>query len=107
MKIHVSIMWALTKKQTIYRSLFDVTGITNGKPREDIQLIIDEINDYINSCSDRKLSLAELIFKLTRPSMGGEKRNSVLSSLCSCKSQRGYYCLLFKQRSAAHSGSGC
>lgn len=61
------------QEATIYRSLFDVTGITNGKPREDIQLILDEINDYINSCNDRKLSLAELIFKLTRPPYGMRK----------------------------------
>lgn len=61
------------QEATIYRSLFDVTGITNGKPREDIQLILDEINDYINSCSDKKLSLRELISRLTKPPYGMRK----------------------------------
>ena len=61
------------QEATIYRSLFDVTGITKTKTRDDIQLIIEEINEYINSCSDRKLSLVDLVFKLTRPPYGMRK----------------------------------
>lgn len=54
------------QEATIYRALFDVTGITSGKPRDDIQLIIDEIDEYINSCCDRKLLLDKLVIKLTK-----------------------------------------
>ena len=61
------------QEATIYRSLFDVTEITKGKAREDVQLVIDEINEYVNSCSDKKVSLTEIVRKLTKAPYGMRK----------------------------------
>jgi len=58
------------QEATVYRALFDVTGITKGTPREDIQLIIDEINEYVNSCCDCKIPLSCIINKLTKAPYG-------------------------------------
>lgn len=58
------------QEATIYRSLFGVTGITDGKPREDIQLILKKINEYVDSCSDKKLSLTEIVHKLIKAPYG-------------------------------------
>ena len=53
------------QEATIYRALFDVTGITKSEIRDDIKLVLNEINDYVNSCSDRKVSMTDLIEKLS------------------------------------------
>lgn len=58
------------QEATVYRSLFDVTEITKGKAREDIQLIINEINEYVNSCCDQKVSLSKIVQKLTKAPYG-------------------------------------
>lgn len=52
------------QEATVYRALFDVTGITDGNPRADIKRVIAEINEYVNSCSDKKAPLTVLIRKL-------------------------------------------
>jgi len=51
------------QEATIYRSLFCVTGIVDGDIREDIQLVIDEINRYIDSCCDKKVSVKGMVYK--------------------------------------------
>ena len=58
------------QEATVYRALFDVTGITTGKARNDIQQIIDEINKYVNSCCDQKVSLTSIVNKLTKAPYG-------------------------------------
>lgn len=64
------------QEATIYRALFVVTGITNFETREDIKCILNEINSYVNSCSDRKVPMIELIQKLSRSPYG--MRNGVI-----------------------------
>lgn len=59
-----------SQEATVYRALFDVTGITKGTPRNDIKLILKEINDYVNSCSDKKVSLTGLVSKLLKAPYG-------------------------------------
>ena len=54
------------QEATIYRSLFCVTGIVDGDIREDIQLVIDEINRYIDSCCDKKVSVKGMVYKSRR-----------------------------------------
>lgn len=58
------------QEATVYRSLFGVTGIVENNPREDIGCIINEINEYVNSCCDKKIPLTGLIEKLTRAPYG-------------------------------------
>ena len=58
------------QEATVYRSLFDVTRITKNDTRKDIQNIIDEINKYVNSCSDKKVPLTGLIEKLIKAPYG-------------------------------------
>ena len=58
------------QEATIYRSLFGVTGIVDGDMREDIQLVIDEINRYVDSCCDKKVSVKEMIYKLVKAPYG-------------------------------------
>lgn len=58
------------QEATVYRSLFDVTEITKGNAREDIQLVIDEINGYVSSCCDKKVSLTEIVYKLVKAPYG-------------------------------------
>lgn len=58
------------QEATVYRSLFDVTEITKGKAKEDIQLIINEVNEYVNSCCDQKVSLTKIVKKLTKAPYG-------------------------------------
>lgn len=52
------------QEATIYRALFDVTGITKNEIREDIQRILDEINKYVDSCCNQKVSLLYIVEKL-------------------------------------------
>ena len=58
------------QEATVYRSLFVVTGLTEGNAREDIQHVIDEINKYVNSCSDKKVSVAEIVRRLNKAPYG-------------------------------------
>lgn len=59
-----------SQEATVYRALFEVTGITKGKARDDVQQIIDEINEYVNSCCDQKVSLSSILNKLTKAPYG-------------------------------------
>lgn len=58
------------QEATIYRALFDVTGITKGEAREDVQCVVDKINQYVNTCCDQRLSLSSIVNKLTRAPYG-------------------------------------
>lgn len=59
-----------SQEATIYRALFDVTGITNGNARKDVQNVIDEINMYVNSCCDQKISLCVIVNNLVKAPYG-------------------------------------
>lgn len=52
------------QEATIYRSLFWVTGILKKENRKDINMVLDEINRYIDSCSNQRNSVAVIIKKL-------------------------------------------
>lgn len=52
------------QEATIYRSLFTVTNLIEGEPKKTIKQIIDEINDYVDSCCDQKVSLTNLVNRL-------------------------------------------
>lgn len=58
------------QEATIYRSLFKVTNILEGKPEKSIQEILEVIHEFINSCSDKKRALAILIEKLVSEPYG-------------------------------------
>lgn len=58
------------QEATIYRSLFVVTGVTKDETRADIQKVIDAINEYINSCCDIKVSMTNIVQKLTNAPFG-------------------------------------
>lgn len=58
------------QEATVYRSLFCVTGISEGVVREDIRNILDEINSYVNSCCDQKVLLQGLVNRLTHEPYG-------------------------------------
>lgn len=58
------------QEATVYRALFEVTGITKNSTREDIKLILEEINDFVTACSDKKVKLANLIQRLTHAPYG-------------------------------------
>ena len=58
------------QEATIYRSLFGVTNIVDGNPKPDIKVILDEIDKYIDSCSDKKVFLTVLINKLIKEPYG-------------------------------------
>lgn len=58
------------QEATVYRALFDVTGITKNDVRKDIQKILDEINNYVNSCCDKKVTLSEIVNRLTQEPYG-------------------------------------
>lgn len=58
------------QEATIYRSLFCVTGITSGHVREDVNSILERINTFVDSCSDRKVPLKDLISELVSSPYG-------------------------------------
>lgn len=58
------------QEATIYRALFDVTGITKGMAKADIQQIINEINGYVDSCCDKKVPLTSIIQKFINAPYG-------------------------------------
>lgn len=61
------------QEATVYRALFHVTGITKGKAKKNVQAVIDEINEYVNSCSDKRVSLTEIVSKLIKAPYGMRK----------------------------------
>lgn len=58
------------QEATVYRSLFVNTGIVAGKPHSDIEEIINVINDFIDSCCDKKVCINDLIARLTNSPYG-------------------------------------
>lgn len=59
-----------SQEATIYRSVFCLTGITNGNPSENITEIISLLNKFVDSCSDNRVSFAEIIRTLTKEPYG-------------------------------------
>lgn len=58
------------QEATVYRSLFGVTKIIEGKAKENIKRIIKEINDYVDSCCDQKVYLTNIVRKLKKEPYG-------------------------------------
>ena len=58
------------QEATIYRALFCVTQIKSGTPSENIKEVLETINQFIDSCSDKKNSLMSLVEKLTQEPFG-------------------------------------
>lgn len=52
------------QEATIYRALFCVTNIINHTPMDNIKFVLQEINDFIDSCSDAKISVEKVVTKL-------------------------------------------
>lgn len=52
------------QEATVYRSLFTVTNVVDGNKKENIERILDEINIFVDSCCDKKVSLSKLVRKL-------------------------------------------
>lgn len=61
------------QEATVYRSLFCQTGIDKGKQSDALTEILGKINDYIDSCSDKKTSIKPLINALTSAPYGMRK----------------------------------
>lgn len=59
-----------SQEATMYRSLFCVTGIMSGTPKPFFEDLLNLINEFVDSCSDQKTSLSELILKLTSAPYG-------------------------------------
>lgn len=58
------------QEATVYRSLFCVTGIRKESPDENLKAVLDEINLFVESSSDKKNSMTKLISKLTSAPYG-------------------------------------
>lgn len=58
------------QEATVYRSLFCQTGLLNGTQSRELTEIVSEINTYVDSCSDTKVPVAQLIKKLTSSPYG-------------------------------------
>lgn len=58
------------QEATIYRSLFCVTNIIDNSPADNVRDMLQEINGFVDSCSDTKVSLAVLLTKLTSEPYG-------------------------------------
>ena len=59
-----------SQEATIYRALFVGTGIKNECAENNIQEILCIINEFIDSCCDRKTTFTELITTLTKEPYG-------------------------------------
>ena len=59
------------QEATVYRSLFVCTGIVNQvKTNESINEVLNEINRFVDVCSERKTAISELIKTLTNEPYG-------------------------------------
>lgn len=58
------------QEATIYRSLFCVTNIINNSPDNNVRDMLQEINSFVDSCSDTKVSMVVLLTKLTSAPYG-------------------------------------
>lgn len=52
------------QEATVFRSLFVNTGVINGKANHELKEILEHIEEFIDSCCDRKTSLMKLIKEL-------------------------------------------
>ncbi|MCI9663316.1 MAG: hypothetical protein HFI46_05485 [Lachnospiraceae bacterium] len=59
-----------SQEATVYRSLFCVTKIVNNSPDDNIRDMLQEINEFVDSCSDTKGLMTSLITKLTSAPYG-------------------------------------
>lgn len=59
-----------SQEASVYRSLFCVTEIVTDSPRDNIKDMLQEINAFLDSCCDRKVSMLELIMQLTSAPYG-------------------------------------
>jgi hypothetical protein len=64
------------QEATIYRALFYGTGIITGNTESNMSEVLNVIDEFVNSCSDRKRNFSELIGKLTSAPYG--VRNGVI-----------------------------
>ena len=62
-----------SQEATVYRSLFCATGIQKGHVREDILHIIEAINSFVDSCSDNKVPITNIVNKLIKEPYGMRK----------------------------------
>lgn len=53
-----------SQEATIYRALFTVTGIKDNNIKHNVQCVLKEINNFIESCSDKKVSMSILVSRL-------------------------------------------
>ena len=58
------------QEATIYRSLFCVTNVINEAPDNNLKDVLEEINSFLDSCSDTKVSMTMLISRLTSAPYG-------------------------------------
>lgn len=58
------------QEATIYRSVFCQTGITRDDPDHNLAEIIDRINQFVDSCSDNRMSFSTIIGELTKAPYG-------------------------------------
>lgn len=49
------------QEATVYRSLFVVTGIRDNNAKTNIQTVLGEMNSFVESCSDKKVSMTVLL----------------------------------------------
>ena len=59
-----------SQEATVYRSLFCVTNVAIGQEAENLKHVIEEINNFLDSCSNVKNSMTELIATLTKAPYG-------------------------------------
>ena len=58
------------QEATIYRSVFNQTGITKNKPESNIAEVLMILNEFIDSCSDNKVIFSDIIKKITKAPFG-------------------------------------
>lgn len=58
------------QEATIYRSLFTVTNVIEGETKKTVKQILTVINEYVDSCCDKKVSLTNLVDRLTSEPFG-------------------------------------
>lgn len=58
------------QEATIYRSLFTVTNVIDGETKENAKRVIKEINRFVDSCCDQKVSLSNLVNRLIKQPYG-------------------------------------
>nr|WP_297766265.1 hypothetical protein [uncultured Butyrivibrio sp.] len=64
------------QEATVYRSLFVVTGLRANQESEDLKEVMEIIHDFIESCSDNKRRISELVNQLCAKPYG--MRNGVI-----------------------------